>query len=397
MKKQLLHTPEGVRDIYNEECEKKLLLQSDLLGILKGYGYHPIQTPTFEFFDIFGKEIGTTPSKELYKFFDREGNTLVLRPDMTPSIARAAAKYFMDEDMPIRLCYMGNTFINNSSYQGRLKESTQLGAELIGDDSIEADAEILAMAVECLKKAGLEKFQISIGHTGFLKGLMEEAGLNEEQEEELRELISNKNFFGVEEFIGTLEIAEDLKELFTLLGGFYDSPKQFDKIQKKAAPYKKSASALAYLKNLHEVLKLYQVERYISYELGAISDYHYYTGIIFSGYTFGTGEPIVKGGRYDKLLKYFGKDAPAIGFAIASDQLLAAIQRQKTEITTDKDYQLLLYPKQLQKEAILKAQELRKAGALIELLCMDETKSKEDYQAYADRTGRTTITYMDGE
>ena len=96
---------------------------------LKGYGYHPIQTPTFEFFDIFGKEIGTTPSKELYKFFDREGNTLVLRPDMTPSIARAAAKYFMDEDMPIRLCYMGNTFINNSSYQGRLKESTQLGAE----------------------------------------------------------------------------------------------------------------------------------------------------------------------------------------------------------------------------------------------------------------------------
>ena len=75
MKKQLLHTPEGVRDIYNEECEKKLLLQSDLLGILKGYGYHPIQTPTFEFFDIFGKEIGTTPSKELYKFFDREGNS----------------------------------------------------------------------------------------------------------------------------------------------------------------------------------------------------------------------------------------------------------------------------------------------------------------------------------
>ena len=107
--------------------------------------------------------------------------------------------------MPIRLCYAGNIFINNNSYQGRLKESTQLGAELIGDDSIEADAEILAMAVECLKKAGLEKFQISIGHAGFLKGLMEEAGLNEEQEEELRELISNKNFFrcgGVHRYTG---------------------------------------------------------------------------------------------------------------------------------------------------------------------------------------------------
>ena len=118
MRKQLLHTPEGVRDIYNDECEKKMMLQDNLHHALKKYGYHTIQTPTFEFFDIFGKEIGTTPSKDLYKFFDREGNTLVLRPDITPSIARSVAKYFMEEDMPIRLCYLGNTFINNNSYQG---------------------------------------------------------------------------------------------------------------------------------------------------------------------------------------------------------------------------------------------------------------------------------------
>ena len=136
MKRQLLHTPEGVRDIYNDECEKKLILQDELLKVQKQYGYHPIQTPTFEFFDTFGREIGTTPSKDLYKFFDREGNTLVLRPDITPSIARCAAMYFGEEKMPIRLCYMGNTFLNNSSYQGRLKESTQLGAELLGDSKI---------------------------------------------------------------------------------------------------------------------------------------------------------------------------------------------------------------------------------------------------------------------
>ena len=89
---QLLHTPEGVRDIYNDECERKIILEERLLTVLKSYGYHPIQTPTFEFFDIFGKEIGTTPSKDLYKFFDREGNTLVLRPDITPSIARCSSK-----------------------------------------------------------------------------------------------------------------------------------------------------------------------------------------------------------------------------------------------------------------------------------------------------------------
>ena len=92
MKQSLLHTPEGVRDIYNSECAKKLVLQDNLHKLLKKYGYHAIETPTFEFFDIFGKEIGTTPSKDLYKFFDREGNTLVLRPDITPSVARCVAK-----------------------------------------------------------------------------------------------------------------------------------------------------------------------------------------------------------------------------------------------------------------------------------------------------------------
>lgn len=170
-----------------------MVLQDHLRSTLKNYGYHFIETPTFEFFDIFGKEIGTIPSRELYKFFDREGNTLVLRPDMTPSIARCAVKYYMDEDLPIRLCYMGNTFINNNSYQGRLKENTQLGAELIGADSVDADAEIIAMAVECLLTSGLKEFQLGIGHVGFLQGLMDAAGLDEEREEELKDLIANKN------------------------------------------------------------------------------------------------------------------------------------------------------------------------------------------------------------
>ena len=138
MKEQLLHTPEGVRDIYGSEFVKKFELQHTLFDVMNSYGYQGIETPTFEFFDVFGKEVGTVPSNELYKFFDKEGNTLVLRPDMTPSIARAVSKYFHGEEA-IRLCYMGSTFINHDKYQGRLKESTQLGAELMGDSSIKAD------------------------------------------------------------------------------------------------------------------------------------------------------------------------------------------------------------------------------------------------------------------
>ena len=378
MKNQLLHTPEGVRDIYNEECEKKLELQDRLHKALKRHGYHSIQTPTFEFFDIFGKEVGTIPSNELYKFFDREGNTLVLRPDITPSIARSAAKYFMDEDMPIRLSYMGNTFINNHSYQGRLKESTQLGAELIGDDTVDGDAEMIAMAIDALKSSGLKDFQISVGHVEFFRGLMEAAGLSEEQEEVIRELIANKNFFGVEEEISDCSMNQNLKELFGMLGTIYDNAASFEEAKTYAADYPKVYKAIRRLEDLDAVLKVYDVDKYVTYEFGMLSSYHYYTGVIFSGYTYGSGEPIVKGGRYDKLLTYFGKDAASIGFAIVVDQLMAAISEYR-------------------REAVKKAIALRAKDYNVELIAWAMDKSKADYEAYALRNQIAELTFMDGE
>ena len=397
MKNQLLHTPEGVRDIYNEECEKKLELQDRLHKALKRHGYHSIQTPTFEFFDIFGKEVGTIPSSELYKFFDREGNTLVLRPDITPSIARSAAKYFMDEDMPIRLSYMGNTFINNHSYQGRLKESTQLGAELIGDDTVDGDAEMIAMAIDALKSSGLKDFQISVGHVEFFRGLMEAAGLSEEQEEVIRELIANKNFFGVEEEISDCSMNQNLKELFGMLGTIYDNAASFEEAKTYAADYPRVYKAIRRLEDLDSVLKIYGVDKYVTYEFGMLSSYHYYTGVIFAGYTYGSGEPIVKGGRYDKLLTYFGKDAASIGFAIVVDQLMAAISRQKIEITVKHDNQLSVYKPEYRREAVKKAIALRAKDCNVELIAWAMDKSKADYEAYALRNQIAELTFMDGE
>lgn len=395
MRKQLLHTPEGVRDIYNEECEKKLILQDRLYMVMKEYGYHPIQTPTFEFFDIFGKEIGTTPSKELYKFFDREGNTLVLRPDITPSIARAVAKYFMDEEMPIRLCYMGNTFINNSSYQGRLKESTQLGAELIGDGSVDADAEIIAMVVDALKTAGLKEFQLSIGHAEYFAGLIEAANISEEAEEEVKNLISNKNFFGVEEFIENLHLNSELKALFSLLGSIDSSLEQLEQAKELAKTYPRILTALENLEELMDLLEAYDVMKYVSVDLGIVSSYQYYTGIIFAGYTFGSGEAIVKGGRYDKLLPYYGKQAASIGFAVVIDQLMAALSRQKIDISVEKNVELLVYAPTHRKEAIKRAMELRAKGVEVELMSKSVASSLDKIETYMERNCITNVVYME--
>lgn len=395
MTDQMLHTPDGVRDIYNGECKQKLLLQERLHDVLKRYGYQDIQTPTFEFFNIFSKEVGTTPSRDLYKFFDKEGNTLVLRPDFTPSIARSAAKYYTEEDMPVKLCYMGNTFINSSSYQGRLKETTQCGAELIGDGSVAADAEILAMVVDSLKSSGLTEFQISVGHARFFQGIVEAAGLNEEQEEELRTLLSNKNFLGIEEFAEQLDLSENLKQLMFLLGSFETAAEELAEAESLAADYPMILSAVKELEELGSCLKLYGIEKYVSFELGIISSYHYYTGIIFAGYTFGTGEPVVRGGRYDRLLTYFGKNAPSIGFAIVVDQLMAALSRQKISLSVSEESILLIYRKEKIEEAINKAKKLREQGKIVTMIPVQEGQKKDYYINYAMKNHIAKVDFMD--
>lgn len=381
MQNKRLHTPEGVRDIYNDECEKKHYILDRMRQVIQSYGYRFIETPTFEFFDIFGQEVGTTPSKDLYKFFDREGNTLVLRPDMTPSIARAASKYFPIETEPVRLCYEGNVFINNNSYQGRLKESTQLGVEFIGENSVDADGEIIALVVNNLKAAGLEQFQISIGHADLFRQLMKAADFDAEAEETLRDLILNKNFFGVDEFLERHQVTDDLRSLFSMLGKMYASPKEWAGMNEIALRFPGVADALSYLQELYELLEVYDVTKYVSFELGLISSYSYYTGILFSGYTFGSGEPIVKGGRYDGLLSYFGKEAPAIGFALMVDQLLLAMERQKIAISAGQEAEIILYTPQQRKIAATTAEELRNVGKIVRLHLMDlDSHSIADYR-----------------
>ena len=217
--------PQMMRDLYELGLTAVFMPEFDVM----------MQTPQHNKHHMYS--VGTTPSKDLYKFFDKEGNTLVLRPDFTPSIARSAAKYYIEDDMPVKLCYLGNTFINSSDYQGRLKESTQCGAELIGDGSISADAEILSMTVESMLESGLKNFQISVGHSQFFYGLTKAAGLSGEQEENLRELIANKNFFGVEEFVDSLSMNDKLRKLFGLLDNFDLQDEQLMEALKLAKGY----------------------------------------------------------------------------------------------------------------------------------------------------------------
>ncbi len=361
MSKPLIHTPEGVRDIYGKEIVRKHSVEEKLHHTLKSFGYQDIQTPTFEFFDVFSREIGTTPSRELYKFFDKEGNTLVLRPDFTPSVARCAAKYFPKETGPIRFTYQGNTFTNTSNLQGKLKEATQLGAELIQEPSVRADAEMIAMCVQALKAAGLEEFQVSVGHAEYFKGICAQAGLDTETEMDLRELIANKNYFGAQELLERKGIRRDYVEkilrVYDLFGG--ESALQE---ARKLVSNERSLQAVERLEALYQILRLYDVEKYVSFDLGLLSKYHYYTGIIFKAYTYGVGDAVAKGGRYDRLLGYFGKQAPAIGFVIVVDDLLEALSRQNRKPQIPAEGTLIVYEDGGFESALSAAKVLRENG-----------------------------------
>lgn len=366
MNRSLLHTPEGVRDMYGMEYAKKLLVEEKLHDTIQLYGYQDIQTPAFEFYEVYGREMGTAPSSQLYKFFDREGNILALRPDFTPSCARCAAKYFMDETSPLRFTYRGSAFCDVSRLQGKLKETTQLGAELMLDASVEAEAEMISMMAEALLHCGLTKFSISVGDVEYFKGISSQAGLSGEVETELQDFVSAKNYFGARELLNRERVRSDYAQVLLKLADITDGTGELSEA-KSLVDNERSLQAIERLESLREVLKKYGTDKYVSFDLGLLSRYHYYTGVIFKAYTYGVGDAVATGGRYDRLLSRFGKDAPAVGFVASVDDIVEALARQDIRMELPEAAARLFYKKDSYDAALAAAAGLRRTGRKAEL------------------------------
>ncbi|MCD8069626.1 MAG: ATP phosphoribosyltransferase regulatory subunit, partial [Lachnospiraceae bacterium] len=261
----------------------------------------------------------------------------------------------------------GKTFTNVKSLQGKLQEVTQMGAELLQDGSVQADAEIITLVVSVLKACGLENFQVSVGHMEYFKGLCEEAGLDPETEIALREAISAKNIFAAEELLSPFDISEDVKRALLKVTDLFGTVTDLG-LARELAHNARSLAALDRLKTLSRILKAGGVDRYVSYDLGLLSKYHYYTGIIFKAYSYGVGDAIVKGGRYDRLLHYFGKDAAAVGFAVVVDDVMEALDYQKAAVPAADEVLTLTYNyEETYLKALAEAASLRGRGKRVVL------------------------------
>ena len=394
MQDKLLQTPDGVRDTYDVECKKKRKVMHELHHILELYSYHDIETPTFEFFDIFNRDKGSAPSNEMYKFFDRDNNTLVLRPDITPSIARCVAKYYADEELPVRLCYTGNTYTNTLKLQGKLKEVTQIGAELVNDDSSAADAEIIATVIDCFNEIGISDFQIEIGQIDYFKGLVAESGISEDEEDQIKEYIHIKNFFGLEEYVDALDISDSLKKAFVAFDSLFGGISMLDKAEGYVSN-ETSLEAVKRLRRVYAALECYGYQDHISFDLGMLDGYNYYTGIIFRAVTYEVGEPVANGGRYDELICQYGKSAASIGFSVNVDFVLLALNRQKITLPASRLPLMILYHEGEASEAIKLATHYRKSGISVGLFPFETGRTKQDYEELALSGGYEAVIVAD--
>jgi ATP phosphoribosyltransferase regulatory subunit len=321
-----MQVPDGVEDCLPAECYIKKRMEAALRRRFVLSGYDEVETPTYEYLDVFQSGVGAYMQESMIKFVGPSGRILVLRPDLTVPIARLVATKFPAGGIK-RLFYIQNSYAAAEPAIGKAGEFTQAGIELIGDASCTADAEVIALAVRALQTAGLKSFTIDIGQVAYFKALVSGLELDEAQTDALRRAVDSKNVVEIEAMAEQLGITGRRKQQLLALPNLFGGAEVFD----KALALSDEAGcreAVENLKNVYSLLTEYGLAEYVSIDFGMLHDIAYYSGIIFRGLTPEIGFPVVSGGRYDDLLAKFGSPAPATGFALGIKRVMIAMERQ---------------------------------------------------------------------
>ena len=324
-----MEIPRGLRTYIYDQSARKRWVEERLLKVFCRWGFQEIVTPAFEYLATFSEGESGVSTGRVFKFTERgTGKLLALRPDITPQIARTAATLLKDSPKPLRLCYCGNVFRSADPGSGEGQELYQGGIELIGLDSPEADAETIAISVECIKELGLDGFKIAIGHMEFFRGILSDAKLNDGLQEEIKIRIQKKDVSGLDEVLSRCNIKDEKKErikkILTLFGG----REVIDK-GKDIADNPVSQRAIDNLKKVYQMLTVYGVDDSVLIDLGEIRGLGYYTGLVFEGFIKGLGSEICGGGRYDNLLEKYGAKIPATGFAVDINSVIDVLEKEK--------------------------------------------------------------------
>ncbi len=310
----IINIPEGTKDRIFEESRARRSIEAAIVGVFTGAGYSEVMTPEVEFYDTFLQSGNLLPQEAMLKVIDRSGKILVMRPDNTTPIARVAATRLRGNGGVQRLFYNQTVFRSAAAHSGGEGEIPQCGVELIGVSGMEGDAEVIQIAVRAMDACGVSDYHIELGHAGFFKALAAELDIGGEMLEKMRGLVENKNFAALSDLLlpyGDAPAAEAMRRLSRLFGG-EEVLDEAEKLTRSQDAHR----AISYLRGLYGKLREMGCGGRVRFDLGIVHHIDYYTGVVFRGYVQGAAADVISGGRYDNLLRSFGADAPATGFAI---------------------------------------------------------------------------------
>ncbi len=373
MTEPLSKIPNGVRYHFGAEARLRRRIEDAAMAVFDGWSYEEIATPAIDYYALFERGMGASEASRAFRFTDTDGLLLALRPDVTSSVARSAATLFADRARPLRLCYAASVFRQTMrSHADARRESIQLGCELIGAGSLEADLEMLLIAAEVLEKLNLgEHYCITLSSVEIFNGIAENLALGDGARETMRQLIDLKDAAGLQNFLAAY--APDEAERFARLTRLSGKRAVLDEAR-GVITNKRSVAALDRLEELWRVLESLDKTKAFEIDLGDVSGLDYYTGLIFKIYVAGAGARIGRGGRYDNLTENFGRREPATGFVLELDGITDALARsangdaqfREHTSTDDHNYTHIEAPNATQ---LFREAQQRRAGGERVLLC----------------------------
>lgn len=388
----VLQIPYGTRDFLPGEAACKREIEDSLAEVFDQWGYDEVVTPTIEYLDTLTIGNGSEVEPHMFKFFDKNNRTLALRHEMTTPIARVAASRLAEVEFPLKLSYITNVYRYEQAQTGRQCEFYQAGVELMGMTTATADAEVIALAIESLRQAGLENFQISLGQVEFINGVMKQFKLSAKQQQEIKHAMVTRNLVELGDMLDKSELGKNAKEILKKI------PLLHGKIDMLKSVYhmicnEQSKRALDNLNEIYNLLDSYGVAEYVNFDLGVIRDFNYYTGMVFEAYTPGLGFPLCGGGRYDNMLSDFGTACPATGFALGIERIMLALERQGLSISAKNKDIYIGWGEGKVIEAIKRAKELRGEDKLVEIGLQAQTK--KDAESYQHAKNYNQLIYID--
>jgi ATP phosphoribosyltransferase regulatory subunit len=320
--KTLTQIPLGTQLLFGKAAKKRRRMERAIFSVFEHWNYEEIIPPIFDYYDVFTKGMGAELEERLYRFVDREGHILALRPEFTSLVAKSAATRLADQPKPLRLCYCGEVLRYEAPRGGRQREFFQIGVENIGGERVKSDAEVILVAVESLKKLGIQEFQINLGEIGYFAGIVERISFSREDVTRIRTLIDLKDTVALKSELARLALSERRRHVLLSLVSLTGNSDTLE-AARQLVSNEKSLQALDNLAALVAELKKHKIGEHLTIDLSEVRGLDYYTGTIFKIYVPGLGFEIGGGGRYDNLLKNFGCDLPSVGFSFSLERLMS--------------------------------------------------------------------------